>query len=68
MGAIKNPALDGYTVSKDAPHAGIEYGIEYNLSTVPVALIDEMIARGSKLFEKKPEKQKAAEPKTEKKD
>jgi len=68
MAAKKNPALDGYIVSKDAPYAGIEYGIQYNLSTVPAALIDEMIARGSKLFEKKPEKPKAPEPKPEKKD
>jgi hypothetical protein len=61
MAAKKNPVLDNYTVGPDAPYAGIEYGIEYNLSTVSAELIEEMIARGSKHFEKKPEKPKAKE-------
>lgn len=51
--AKKNEALEGYTVAKDTPHAGVEYGIEYNLDTVSAELIDIMIERGSKLFTKK---------------
>lgn len=61
-----SPALDGYNVAKDTPIAGVSFGVEYDLRTITVELIEAMTAKGSKLFTKKP-KAEAKPAKTEEK-